>query len=243
MTGTESQLFHFVLFETKFFSTFLSGDCRDGAVQCEGTGEESEDCNTETCPDWTPWSEWTECSQVRCQSVRWGLMFACDRAVVEVSRGEAGSAWQEGRTVRAARGRERRLWSVTRPPAPPSLSGLSGASAASPVVAGSDRGTDTARWTGSQSAPASVTGPSRSLRAAGGGSVPSGVPGPAGAPAARPAGRGSRAGAGGAQGRRESVQERGRRRGLVRTGAAQPGAPGAPGQAAPLPAGRAAGTE
>ena len=54
----------------------MSGDCRDGAVQCEGTGEESEDCNTETCPDWTPWSEWTECSQVRCQSVRWGLMFA-----------------------------------------------------------------------------------------------------------------------------------------------------------------------
>ena len=54
----------------------MSGDCRDGAVQCEGTGEESEDCNTETCPDWTPWSEWTECSQVRGQSVRWRLMFA-----------------------------------------------------------------------------------------------------------------------------------------------------------------------
>ena len=37
----------------------------DGQVdksKCSGQSELKEDCNTQDCPYWTPWSEWTECS-------------------------------------------------------------------------------------------------------------------------------------------------------------------------------------
>ena len=80
----------------------------------------------------------------------------------------------------------------------------------------------------------SATDLSRSSRAAGPGSVRSGVSGPAGAPVVRPAGRG----------RRESVSPgRLRRGGGARTGPALSGACGETGQPVQPPVGREAGTE
>ena len=31
-------------------------------VNCPGDNNEAEPCNDQTCPFWTDWSEWTECS-------------------------------------------------------------------------------------------------------------------------------------------------------------------------------------
>ena len=36
---------------------------KDGsAPECDGDSEVTEQCNTQQCPDWSPWSEWTSCS-------------------------------------------------------------------------------------------------------------------------------------------------------------------------------------
>ena len=34
----------------------------DGELGCEGEPIREEECNTQTCPSWGPWTEWTECS-------------------------------------------------------------------------------------------------------------------------------------------------------------------------------------
>ena len=36
---------------------------RNGGIQCKGAPEITEDCNEQKCPDWTKWSEWTQCTK------------------------------------------------------------------------------------------------------------------------------------------------------------------------------------
>ena len=34
-----------------------------GTTQCDGDSDVVEDCNTDKCPVWTPWTEWTSCTK------------------------------------------------------------------------------------------------------------------------------------------------------------------------------------